>query len=343
MHSLILPKGQAVVENMQASCVHMINMLRSLEETGFSGYLELQVEDSKGIVFFGKGEVINSLFVDGEKQEKITGQEAFSLILDQSNSKDGIINQYRFNTNIIKVFATMASNEVVFNNLSTDFISLEKIIPDLGRKGLTGYLELKMANKKQMAVIFFEEGKPVECLFSSLKTGNMRSGLKILNSVVKHASEVGAVFNVYRASMHSAQEKKMAVPSSDREKVMEFLEVSFDIINSVFSSHLGENGFEHVFADMCIEVTDEYPFMHPFADVIVYRDGHLKVDSEAEMIQVLEGVNECLRRVFEKVTSTTGNVLPEVKTRIVDAMGEERQKLIRWQIDKHIPVLFEGG
>ncbi len=341
MHTLLLPKGQPVVENLQTSCIHMGNMLNSLEETGFSGYLELQVDDSKGVIFFGDGEIISSLFMNGGNREKITGQEAISLILDRSNSKDGFINQYRFNTNIVKVLTTLASNEMVFHNLSTEFISLEKIIPYLRREVFNGYLELQIPSKKQMSLIFLKEGKPVECFFSSLQTGAVRSGINILNSIVQHASEAGAVFNVYRRSIRPAQEKIMAVPPPDREEVMGFLDVSFNIINFVFGKHLGESSFEQIFTDACIEVTDRYPFMHPFADVVVYRDGHLKVDPEVEMVEVLEGINECLQLIFKNVESTNGNLLPEVKTRIEDAIGEVKEKLVRSHMDKHIPLLLE--
>jgi hypothetical protein len=336
VYPLILPKGRAVVENMPASCVHMSNLLESSEATDFSGYIELRMENATGIVFYCEGEVINSLFVDEKTFLRKTGQEAFSLLLNQGDLKDGIISQHGFSTNIAKALATTASNKIVFSNLSTDFISLKKIIGNLESKGFTGYIELQLTDKKQIALIFFEGGKPIECSYSSLKTGKSRSGLDILSRVVKYASQVGAVINVYETIKQPTGKIKMATPSPDRKDIVEFLKVSFHIMDSVFTSQFDNNEFENVFTDMCIGVTDDYPFMHPFADEIVYRDGHLNIDSEVSIEQALEGINRCLYCVFE----STGHMPPEIRTGIMDAMGEESLALMKRQVGKKIPILF---
>ena len=252
MQTIILPKGQAVYEDLQTSCVHMGNMLQSLEEENFSGYIELRSDRSQGVIFFGMGEVINAFFQNGRSEEKTIGQDAITLILNESKSKHGMIKQCRFSADIIKVLATLASNEVVYNNLSTDFISIEKIIDNLGARKLTGYMELEMLAKLQIAVIFFQEGRPVECVFCSLTTGEVRSGIGILDSIVKHALKVGADINIYKGALQPSTEKLEAVPSPDMKEVILFLEVSFNIINSTLSKHSGGESFEEAFTDACI-------------------------------------------------------------------------------------------
>ena len=57
---MILPKGEAVYENLRTSFVDLNSFLLSLKEDDFTGYVQLSFWDYEGILFLEAGEIVNA-------------------------------------------------------------------------------------------------------------------------------------------------------------------------------------------------------------------------------------------------------------------------------------------
>ncbi len=338
---MVLPRGQAVYENLLTFFIRMENFLQFLEEDYFTGYLEFKSGQAKGIVFYEDGEILTSYFEDPTTSERIVGQEAMSIIMKRSNSKDGVINLYKFNREIARILSSVTSKEALYKDLSTEFTDIEKIIAQLSKDSFSGYIEVRFSNQKERALIFLHAGKPIECVIT-LTNGTVRSGIGILNKIIEHAKNVGAAFDVYKAELQISKQKIKTLPPLNKAEVIEFLEKSFDIINSIFQSRLGAKSFERIYNETCIELADKYPFLDPFIAEIYFRDGHLRINTEIDLPILLEGINECLSQTFEKVTPSFKNLHTEISSRIEHLMGNDLKKIKGWKIDQKIPILFQG-
>jgi hypothetical protein len=342
---MILPKGQPIFEEIPSSRVHLGNLLEYLKEGHFSGFLELMEENTKGTILFQQGRIIDLSFSSNLKIEPdaVNGSNAFPFILNLSKSSAAKINLYRFNPAMVEAFATTAAKERISQNLNTDFVDIHRVLAHLGKRRFTGHMDMKFSDGKLIAYIFFQNGKAVDCFFFSKNSRNTRSGLHILSHVIQHAAKVGASLNIYK---RTGPPKPMEVGSTtnpEREKVVDFLQYSFQLIYSRLKKQKGEHRFEQLFTDACIALTGQYPFMHPFAEMVTYANGNLSIDPETDLMEVMTALNGCLDHTFKAIGTEKVDPLPAIRTDIKQAWDGQFQDLGAWQIDQALPILFDAN
>ncbi len=96
-------------------------LLSTLKAEGFSGTIEIEFPERKGILFIDSGDIINGeARLDGGAK-RLTGPEAIRTLLSLSNQKDGVLNIYQLSPEQVVILASNLQHEIVFKGLSTDF------------------------------------------------------------------------------------------------------------------------------------------------------------------------------------------------------------------------------
>ena len=82
---MIFPRGEVVHRNLSTAYTDLSALVSTLKSEGFSGTIEIEFPEKKGILFIDSGEMINGeVKIEGETKRMI-GQEAIRYLLSISN------------------------------------------------------------------------------------------------------------------------------------------------------------------------------------------------------------------------------------------------------------------
>jgi hypothetical protein len=290
---MILPRGEIVHENLRTAFVDLNSFLQTLKEDNFSGYIQVSFWDYEGVLFLETGEIINA--IEETQGTQKGGEEAVENIILMSKQKDGRINAHKLDPEMVTILASTSMKEATYKDLSTEFTSLNKLIEKLGKEEHSGYIDIRLNDKKGRGMIFFQEGEIVEALMTDDKSGDVH-GKDILNNIIDGVQKIGATFNVYRAGIESGSERAGITQAVELQGVIEVMQEVMGIIESLVDG-LGKRkgSFKENFTKVQMEQSEDYPFLDPFAAEFEYKNGKIRFSGKVSSAVVLaQGISDCI-------------------------------------------------
>ncbi len=197
---MILPRGEVRYQSLLTAFTDFPGLLEALKSEGFSGMVEIEFPETRGVVFIDSGETINAEVGSTDGSKRIIGQEAIRTLIPLSGQKDGVLNVYRFSPEQVAIVASHLEHEILFQGLSTDFTRLDRLLLKLREERHSGFIEVFSAGHQAMGVLFLEEGEPME-MFSLPESGSSVFGRKSIPLFVENAIKEGAILNIYRSQI----------------------------------------------------------------------------------------------------------------------------------------------
>jgi len=304
---MIFPRGEVLHRNLSTSYTDFPALLSTLKTGDFSGIIEIEFPENKGVIFIDSGEIINAEAKIGADSKRIVGQEAIQTLLNLSNQKDGVINIYRLLPERVAIVSNHLQHEILFKGLSTDFTRLDRLLLKLREEKHNGFIEVLTKEHQAMGVLFLEGGEPVE-MFTTPESGPSVFGRKSIPIFVENAIKQGAIFDVYRSQgkilkkeikeikeIKEVKEKK--VPGRG-EELKELIPILQEIISQaeelVDGSSRRKGLFHKIFKESLIEKSEEFVFLDPFAGEFEYREGAIQFTGETGVKDFTKGIVECL-------------------------------------------------
>jgi len=296
---MIFPKGQVLYENLNTSFTNFGELLLNLNANRFTGYARVVFWNYEGILFLDNGNVVNA--VEETEARRRTGQEAVSSITARAREKDGTISVYALSGEMVTMLASVVKSEAVYENLTTDFTSLDKLIAKLQSEEHTGYVEVAMKDDKGAGIIFLHDGDAIESILST--NGEAVSGAEVLSRIIETASSLGAAFNVYRAAIEDAfAEAPEIMAGFELPRLLEVWQEIIAAAERAADDLSSEGHFLNTFKDTLIERAGDYPFLDPFAAEFDYQDGQIAFRGES-VKGFSQGLGECLNATIGKLAA----------------------------------------
>ena len=335
---MIFPKNNAVYENLNTSFTNVSELLVNLKENGFTGILEVVFWEYEGLLLMDNGNVVNG--IEEFDDQTLTGSGSVKRVIAKSEEKDGAINVYRINGEMVTMLSSIARSEVVYRDLSTDFTSLEGLINKLRSEDHTGYIEVHLEGDKTTGFIFMLSGKVIDSLFTA--GGEDITGQHMLPRIIEQASLQGATFNVYRAALEETlEESEDIMVSFDFPQQVELWSVILAEVEQVTDRATKQGHFSNTFKDALIANAEEYPFLDPFAALFQYQDGEITFDADPrkDFSQgVAAGLQEALSRLEEEYPEE--KIYDKVRARLAPVLEREQEKIQKFRLDRMLPGLF---
>ena len=297
---MILPRGEAVHENLRTAYVDLNSFLQTLKDDNFTGYLQVSFWDYEGILFLEAGEIVNAIEeVQGKRKG---GEEAVANIILKSKQKDGRINVYKLMPEMVTILSSATMKEATYKDLSTEFTSLDKLLEKLNKENHSGYVDILLNDNKGKGIIFFQNGEIVEVVMSDEKSG-LIYGKDKLHNIIDDVLKTGATFNVYRAGLDSGGQRAGISQAVDLQKVVEVIQEVVGTIESVVDNLANRTG---VFLDNLkkaqVEESEDFPFLDPFAAEFEYRNGKINVQGKVPAEIFIQGIRHCLELALGKIS-----------------------------------------
>ncbi len=307
---MILPRGEVLHRNLSTAYTDFTALLSTLKTGDFSGIIEIEFPENKGIIFVDSGAIINAEARLESDSKRVIGQDAVQAVLTLSNQKDGMINVYRLAPERVAIVASNLQYEILFKGLSTDFTRLDKLLLKLREDKHNGFIEVLTKGQQALGVLFLERGDPVE-MFTTPESGPSVFGRKSIPIFVENAIKQGAIFDIYKSQgkilkkeakgsdetrgVEETKEKKAAGPREDPKELMLILQEIISQAEKLVDGSSRRKGLFHkIFKETLIEKSEEFPFLDPFAGEFEYREGTIQFIGEAAVKDFATGIVEGL-------------------------------------------------
>lgn len=200
---MIFPKGELIHKNLSTAYTSLSDLISTLKLEGFSGTIELEFPEVRGILFIDSGEIING---EAKAQTKrMIGGEAIKALLDLSKNKDGVLSIYRLLPEQVALVASNLRYKILFKGLSISPVYLERLFLKLKERGFRGFIEVISRENQPLGVLFFEDGEPVE-MFIIPKSGPSVFGAISIPTFLENAIKQMAFLDVYNRVEESSGE-----------------------------------------------------------------------------------------------------------------------------------------
>jgi hypothetical protein len=338
---MIFPKRDAVYQNLNTSFTNFGELLVDLKENSFTGTVEVSYWEYAGTLLLDNGNIVNAVEeIDGIV---ISGQEAVKRVTSKAKEKDGAISVYSLKGEMITMLASVVKSEIVYENLSTEFTSLDALISKLQSEEHTGYVEIKFQGNTQVGYIFLLEGRVIESL---LITNNEEiSGASVMPRIIEFASSTIANFDVYKAAVEEAlSESEMIMVSFDLPQLLETWGAVISSVERAADGLLGKGTFLNTFKDTLIAKADDFPFLDPFAAIFSYQDGAVSFKGEVKK-NFSQGVGEGLYGTIEVLAEQAAlegkDLFGPLRSALNTVKANYSDQIDRFNFSALLPDLFE--
>ncbi len=341
---MIFPKGRVKHQNLLTAYTDLSALLAALKTESFSGTIEIEFPEKKGILFIDTGEMINGEAKTEGGTKRMVGPEAIRYLLSVSSQKDGVLNIYQLSPEQVVVLASNLQHEIVFKGLTTDFTRLDRLLLKLKEEKHTGFIEVFTKSQKPMGVLFLQEGDPAE-MFTVTESAPSVFGRKSIPSFVENAVKDGAILDVYRSQGKKgfAEPVPSQSPGQNQNALREMIQIFQGVLSNAEKLVDGASRrgtFRAVFKRSLVEKSEQYPFLDPFGGEFDYRDGTIEFTGEARETAFTQGLGECLQTTLAYVEEELpkNKMLPlKLRAEIESSLEPHRATITRLGLESYIP------
>ena len=338
---MIIPKHDAVYQNLNTSFTNFSELLVDLKENSFTGCIQVSFWEYDGVLLMDNGNIINA--VEEINGNLISGQGAVKLVTTKAKEKDGAISVYSLKGDMVTMLASVVKSEILFENLSTEFTSLEALISKLQAEDHTGYIEVKFQGGQQEGHIFLLAGRVIESLLTN--RGEEISGTNVYPRIIEFASSTGATFSVYKAAIEEAlSESEVIMVSFDLPQLLEVWGAIIGAVETASDGLLGDGVFLNTFKDTLIANANEYPFLDPFAAKFSYLEGKVSFSGEVKKNfsqGVGDGLNGTVHTLAEQAAMERKELFVSLRAALDSVKTEYQEKIDRFNFKVILPDLFD--
>lgn len=332
---MIYPKGDAIYENMNTSFTNFGELLSDLKANTFTGSVHVSFWEYEGNLFLDNGNIMNA--VEEREGGKTTGREAVERVTQKAKEKGGSISVYSLSEDMVTMLGSVVQSQLIYQDLSTDFTSVEGLINKLRQENHTGYVEVDLKDDQRDGFIYFLSGEIINCLLT--RNGEELAGVKILSRIVDAAAAQGATFNVYQAAIEDsfAEGEEIRV-SYHFPELLETWGAILGEVEETIDGQLGESVFLNTLKETMIDHADDFPFLDPFAARFQYQDGNINFRGEPEK-RFSKGLGICLTDTIERLHAENqkGDLKSRVYQRLAQVQEEHADAMVRLGLMDHLP------
>ena len=340
--NMLIPKGQAIHENLSTAFTHIEQLVEGLRKKSFSGYCHVSFWEYDGILFFHEGHIVNAQEEIGMRTRTVqTGDTAISHILTKAREKDGDISVCQLSAKTVKTL--LAAMHVIskYESLSTDLTSLDRLIALLQKEQLSGYIEILFEQEAGVANLLLAEGELIETLFAP--PDNLMIGETIsIEELDRRCQEIGAVFNVYQAIGSPDQVQGSSLVKAVSPQIIQLFEGILTHLESVTNSLLKEGAFQTTLKTILPQVADTYTFLDPFIGDFRYSNGVLSFEGDTPRDEFVNGMCEVINMIMKSLLQNIPRnlLLTQLSTTIEPISTRYDDLIERLQLETRLPELF---
>ena len=203
-----IPKGTPMHEKLSTSFVRVEALFDELKTQGFTGYVLINFPQSTGYIYFSNGQVLNA--IEESQRDRHAGKSVTEQIIRQAAQTRGTISIYNLQAEAVIALAGIADGQLVYENLTSDFASLGKLIRKISHERKLHFVSLSFPDQPNEGGLIYIDGERVD-VFCSTPQGPL-TGSQALQQLIAQSEGRLSAFSLYLA-------KSSDLPAFDEKDV----------------------------------------------------------------------------------------------------------------------------
>jgi hypothetical protein len=324
---MMFPKDRTLYANLNTSFTSFDALIGDLQERKLTGYVEVTAPGYTGTLLLSEGEIVNAQEQTGDR--RVAGPAAARGVSERAGQKDGMINVYSAFPDVVLLLHRLMDSRPLYRDLTSAFTSLDRLIAKLRSDGLTGYVEVHVAESAGVGVIYLAGGEPVESVFGLGQ--EMTYGQDALNAIVSAVNATGGTFNVFvEAGQSAVQGVPPPAPAQEgyRAELMAFWEDMVSRVEATVDGLSKPGRFMLAFKEVLVSRAVTYPFLDPFAAEFSYAGGHITFEQPLPD-DFSKALSDCLADAVSKLAFQLKRADLEARVRSrLDGVSEKHAEVI---------------
>ncbi len=324
---VIVPKEKPAVENLSSYYLDIQKLLEHYQGEFDSGCIHFRSPSIEGAIFFDKDELLTGVFQN--KEGKLKGKAAVDNLTELAAEHSFTIDVHEIDFGKIYFWANLPAAEKVYEDLSTEFTDLERLIKKMGQEKLTGYIDVSINNGEEGGLIFLNNGNIIggSCSWGKGKSGHSREDLKLL---IKKAKESGGTFQVNRISLTKGGVEKISKEITDKlsSNVFTMLEEFLGVLERIIKSKKKiKTDCSTLLKKKFMGQADKYEFLDPFLGEFEYSDNKISFVGDATTEDLVKGIIESVNELADEL-----GILPRLMKELDPWFQEHAEELASYGI-----------
>jgi hypothetical protein len=298
---MIFPKEKPALKNLNSYYINVPKLFEYCQREFGVGCIHFKSSEGEGALFFEKGNLLNGIFQDREKDVK--GEEAVNCIIEAATKNHFDVDVYRIPSEKIHFWANLPRAEKIYENLSTEFADLEGLLRKMETEKLTGYIDVSLNKGKEGGILFFDHGKMIGGSYS-WDEGEVNNPVENEKLLLKKTKELDGTFHISRIPSPKPREERplketTPIVPSHAIGMLEELLVLFEKI--VMTDKKIKGRFDTLLKNKFLEKADKYTFLNPFSGEFEYANRKIAFRGDATDEELLRGVIESVKELAEEL------------------------------------------
>ena len=310
---MLIPQEQPYFQGLNSYYLLIDKFVEHLQGDIGSGCLYFTSSTQEILIYFDENEILRGVVQNNNEHALVS--PTLEPVLEALQTKNFRVSVYQLDPNAIFFWGQMPQFRRAKANLKSADIQLPDLIYRLRKKQFSGFVQVRVGEKDEGALIFFHNGDRVGGSYS-WGTGGLDPSNDTYNHLLKQLQTVEASF----AIGHFIDETDSEAVEPGEELEESALEATDNPTDQpVYFSNL-DTALEEFLAlfiplvqkktksdpvvllkQQFVNKMDEYPFLDPFKAMFDYADGRVSFSAEAPREKMAAAIVDCAWEVvFEE-------------------------------------------
>ncbi|MCP3874368.1 MAG: hypothetical protein GY699_14590 [Desulfobacteraceae bacterium] len=287
----MIPKFDMYYEHLHASFILFDNYLKFLKNEFFNGFILAENNNNSTYFFLFEGELQSAFSVSGNQTEA-----EILLTHDFFIPKDCYISTYRCPHKYVDYFSRFHAAKLVYNNVSKDKISPEKLFEKFKKDQFDGFIEKHgTQSSPKKSYVYFDKGDIIGGLYLDKKDGIFESELNI---DLARENITKSLFSIYT----------LGTQVRDQDKERSLIIDCFQTIFQMMEARTNPSDFSLLWRKSAMELSNRYGFLDPLIGEFQYKGQQLHLYEKTNIKPAALGMNELVYRIAERLSISKNDV-----------------------------------
>jgi hypothetical protein len=175
---MLLLRNKPLVQNLKSNYVRIEELILEMKEKKLTGFIEVKLKNSKDILLYNSGKVVKVLRIDPDVRITDKNSVVFDLV-----RVGAVFSVYEMKENFVKMILFSIENELLYKNLTTEFIDIRKLMKKLQKDEFSGGIHVCHGDCE--GGILMESGLPSESVY--MEKDVIEEGAEALENIVRES------------------------------------------------------------------------------------------------------------------------------------------------------------
>lgn len=300
---MLIPQERPYLQGLNSYYLLIDKFVEHLQGEIGSGCMYFRSSTQEILIYFDEQEILRGVVQNNTEHARLS--PSLEPVLEALKQKNFRVTVYQLDPNAIFFWGQMPQFKRAKAELKSTDIQLPDLIFRLNRKKFSGFVHVRLPEKKEGALLFFNKGERVGGSYS-WGNGGLDPSDVTYNYLLRSLQATPAIF----AIGHFLAEEKTTANQSTIDHRSAEVPVYFSNLDTAleeFLAHFIRLIHKKTKSDPIVLLKqqfiykmDEYPFLDPFKAMFDYDDGKVSFSKEAPQEKIAAAVVDCAWAVIQE-------------------------------------------